>query len=66
MYWFTRDWWKYLFAPVPANRYGFFGRLRDHWTSFWCRLRGHPYGVVWYSSGYEPDMHCKNCGDDLG
>lgn len=67
MHWFTRSWWRYLFAPVPRNRYGFFGRLRDRWTSFICRARGHPYGVVWYNpSGFEPDMTCKNCGDDLG
>lgn len=33
----------------------------------WCRLRGHPDGVWWVNpSGYEPDMHCRNCGDDLG
>jgi hypothetical protein len=32
-----------------------------------CRMRGHRCGVVWYNmSGYEPDMHCRNCGDDLG
>ena len=32
-----------------------------------CRWRCHPYGVVWYNlNGLEPDMHCKNCGDDLG
>ena len=31
-----------------------------------CRYKGHPYGVVWYNpNGLEPDMHCKNCGDDL-
>lgn len=32
-----------------------------------CRMRGHPHGVIWYTlSGDEPDMTCKNCGDDLG
>ena len=36
------------------------------WTKFWCRFRGHPAGVVWFTQGYEPDMHCKNCGDDIG
>jgi len=30
-----------------------------------CRLRGHPNGVVWYSNGMEPDMSCKDCGDEL-
>ncbi len=67
MHWFTLDWWRYLLAPVPRNRSGFFGRIRDRWTSTLCRLRGHPYRVVWYTlSSFEPDMHCSNCGDDLG
>ncbi len=31
-----------------------------------CRWRGHPCGVWWYNvGGFEPDMRCKNCGDDL-
>lgn len=50
---------SYLFAPN-----------KQHWVS-WpslirCRWRGHPAGVIWYKAGYEPDMRCKNCGDDLG
>lgn len=32
--------------------------------NFWCRATGHR-GVVWYSHGDEPDMHCKNCGENL-
>jgi hypothetical protein len=36
-------------------------------TVILCRLRGHPHGVIWYNAnGLEPDMTCKNCGDDLG
>lgn len=32
-----------------------------------CRWRGHPYSVVYYNpNGYEPDMTCTNCGEDLG
>jgi hypothetical protein len=31
-----------------------------------CRARGHKAGVVWYNmNSMEPDMHCRNCGDDL-
>jgi len=31
-------------------------------------MRGHPAGVVWFRIGeiLEPDMTCKNCGEDLG
>ena len=60
--WFLPSWYKYLFAK------------RDRWCgdaglvrTFICRARNHPAGVVWYNpNGFEPDMHCKNCGDDLG
>lgn len=30
-----------------------------------CRLKGHPRGPVWYSNGLEPNMSCKDCGDEL-
>ena len=37
------------------------------WEKFWCRLRNHPAGFVWLNaSGYEPNMHCRNCDDNLG
>ena len=35
-------------------------------TRFWCRWNNHACGVVWYSSGYEPGMYCKRCGENLG
>lgn len=38
----------------------------DTQASFWCRRLGHPNGVVWYTNDFEPDMHCKDCGEDLG
>lgn len=45
------------------NRYWF-------WRRMLCRLRGHPYGVVFYNTHdiepNEPDYTCKNCGDYLG
>lgn len=32
-----------------------------------CRFNGHKHSVIWYNpTGMEPDMHCRNCGDDLG
>lgn len=31
-----------------------------------CGWNGHGT-VVWYNAGgYEPDMHCERCGEDLG
>ena len=53
------DLFKYLFSPKDPD---------VSWCCvILCRWRGHPCGVIWYDvSGTEPDMHCKNCGDDLG
>ena len=57
-----RLWWEwivYLFEPS----HGDVNRLQ----AAWCRYNNHPAGVYWYNpSGWEPDMHCKYCGDDLG
>ena len=52
--WFTKGWWLYLLErPVSLRK-------------FFCRMKGHS-GPVWYNlCGLEPDMHCINCGDDLG
>jgi len=53
------DYLKYLFSKLgdePIRR-------------LICRIRNHPCGVVWYTSNpeaTEPDMTCKNCGEDLG
>lgn len=62
MRWFTLSWWKYLFKKRNFT-YGYIGMIR----TIICRIKNHPCGVVWYNSlGIEPDMHCKNCGDDIG
>jgi hypothetical protein len=57
---FSQWFWKYLLEQKAYEDIS--------WVSvIWCRLRNHPAGVVWYNpNGYEPDMHCKNCGDNLG
>lgn len=37
------------------------------WRGAICRWRNHPAGVKWVNtSGLEPDMRCRNCGEDLG
>lgn len=62
--WFKSSYWNYLIngAHFPGDTYadGF------TWTALFCRMRSHPDGVVWYSQGLEPDMTCRNCGDNLG
>lgn len=58
-HWLTKSWWMYLLARPALGT----NRLR----AFWCRMRGHRPGVYWYNtSGLEPDMHCRGCGDNLG
>lgn len=66
MHWLTKSWWKYLFLEIDAKNQKF-------WRTVGCRRRGHcnklgePYGVIFYNpNGWEPDMTCLNCGDDLG
>jgi len=59
--WLSIEWWKYLFAP--RNRNSDLSKIK----TVICRARNHPAGVRWYNpGGIEPDMHCRNCGDDLG
>lgn len=72
LWWFTSEGRHYLFSDLPEGPF-FAYSLPWHrwygaskWTVIHCRLRGHPYGVVWFSGGYEPNMDCNNCGDDLG
>lgn len=50
---------KYLFGKKSPD-YNWFEVLK-------CRWNSHPKGVYWYNmNGYEPDMTCKGCGDNLG
>lgn len=60
MVWFSRLWYKYLFTELDWCD-GYLHKLKV----IHCRIKGHPAGPVWYSSGFEPDMSCKNCGDEL-
>jgi hypothetical protein len=57
--WFQLWWWRYLSEPRARG---------NSWPCvLWCRMRGHPAGEVFYNSGgFEPDHHCKTCGDNLG
>jgi hypothetical protein len=59
--WFHISWWKYLLEK--RSEYSDISFI----STVICRAKGHPCGF-WYINTYglEPDMHCKNCGDDLG
>jgi len=60
--WFDKWWWKYLLEKPDWYSKGY----ASGWTRFWCRANGHRSGVWWNNPGSEPNMRCKNCGDDLG
>jgi hypothetical protein len=68
MHWLTRDWWAYLLERPShyATGYPYGVWWRDWPNRIWCRWHAHPAGPWWYGNGWEPDMKCKNCGDDLG
>lgn len=60
MRWFTKSWWQYLLEPKSNSSDS------NRFTIILCRIEGHPCGVWYYNpTGLEPDMTCKNCGDDL-
>ena len=57
--WLNVEWWEYLLEKPSGGT----SALR----AIACRAKGHPCGVMWFNpSGYEPNMTCLNCGDDLG
>ena len=60
MKWFTLGYWKYLLEKKDAD-YSWIQVLK-------CRITEHKhYDVPFYTStGVEPNMHCRGCGDDLG
>lgn len=54
-----KDFWSYLLEERKDKNIS--------WPRvIWCRWRGHLCGPIWYSNRDEPNMTCKNCGDDLG
>jgi hypothetical protein len=60
--WLTLIWWRYILDDSFANKgYG------TYLSRIWCRIRRHPSGP-WFANagGLEPDMRCKDCGEDLG
>ena len=59
MKWLNIQWYKYLFSKPAQDT----SRIK----AIICRARNHPNGVIWFNpNGFEPDMHCKDCDDDLG
>lgn len=59
---FFPGFWGYVFSYTDFRR-----KERPSFRVVWCRILGHPNGVVYYTmTGTEPDMHCKDCGEDLG
>lgn len=52
-----------------GNVYWFFYQFKgcEGVRHFWCRLRLHPKGPIYYNpGGLEPDWRCRDCGEYLG
>ena len=63
---FSKWYWKYLFEGAYHKDEGFLTDIKYMLKRIICRINRHSSGPVWYnSSGFEPDMTCKNCGDEL-
>jgi hypothetical protein len=59
--WLTPGYYVYLFSDLKWANETAFHKLEV----IWCRIKGHPNGPVWFSQGLEPDMSCRDCGDEL-
>jgi hypothetical protein len=52
-------WWRFIFEKTKNEKL----TLRR----IICRIKNHPNGPIYYNAhGLEPDMRCKDCGEDLG
>jgi len=66
MRWVSLFWWRYLLSGLWVRWRHDNWKLRELPGVVLCRLHGHPCGVVWHNpGGFEPDMTCRKCGDDL-
>ena len=67
---FSVEFWRYLIkGQIKICRKNY--PKKPDWvrspSHLWCRLTGHKAGPVWFNpGGTEPNMHCRNCGDDIG
>lgn len=62
------NYFQNIYSPFTNdNLFNPIGYARNWLSRFVCRWKNHPEGVYWYTlSEFEPDMHCKGCGEDLG
>lgn len=67
------SWVPLKIAQYLYDRFGFYEYrnpirvLVNYLDRCRCRWTQHRCGVWWYNTGgYEPDMCCKGCGEDLG
>ena len=60
------SWYAYMFRRADEPYYASNWWIVDWAIRLWCRLRGHPAGIVFYNvGGLEPDYTCKGCGDQI-
>ena len=57
LHWFRLWWWRFLLEDCAG------------WRNFWCRVRGHPAGPIFFQTSVladEPNWYCRNCGEYIG
>jgi hypothetical protein len=65
--WLSSEWYRYLFDfGAVAGAWPMALSLNDKFRIILCRIKGHPNGPVFYNLyTLEPDMSCKDCGDEI-
>ena len=56
-----KDYREFIFTDDEWEKLSF--------SSFWCRMAGHPYGEIYYTTNVcatEPNHRCKYCNDYIG
>lgn len=74
--WVRPSFWLYIwrapqhYAPnrPKGERYYRDWQRLGPWRVRWCRLKGHPNGIIYYNSApeaMEPDYRCQDCHEEI-
>lgn len=64
MKWLRLCWYSHLFdfSYSGCPTFSFMEKL----VVIRCRAKEHPNGPTWFNpGGFEPDMTCRDCGDEI-
>ena len=64
---FNPYFWRFRWPWSDEYVANYFGWAVNWLSRCKCRAQGHLCGVYFYNvGGFEPDMRCKGCGEDIG